>query len=310
MPMIETIANFCLEYIGQLEGEIATKQSEADELRVKNQELMAENTRLTDLTRMLLSSPAFSTFLNDLSGADAPASLPDLSQSQSQRAAMQTQSNAPRKDVNPNQVNAHQAQDQRQNDMHVGLTMIPEESSYDYTSESLNTGYTESMDFGGLYDAQVYAVTSLPQGPAVDSSDFTMLHGKPSNFVGSCPDIGDAKDEPTTFEHMPSVPKMETPEPVETPHQEDNLDTTDPAFALFVDQPPSTLTPTPVTIAPEDRIFGDIECEKAFGRVEIVIPEDTAESAEVSSATLERFERLCSRLEVSSARIAAVTGRL
>ena len=279
---------------------------------MKNEQLLAENTRLTDLTRMLLSSSAFSTFLNDLSGTGAPASMPEISRPETQTPTPRPQSSTPRKDVNPNQYNSQQAPNQQQNDMHVGLTMIPEESSFDYTTlGTVNGGYNENLDFGGLYDAQVYAVTSLPQGPAVDSIEFSMLHGKSSNFVGFYPESDDMKDEPATIERMPTVAKIEMPEPIDTPSSEDDIDISDPAFALFNDQPSTDSSLPQSNVAPEHRIFGEIELEKAFGRVEIVLEEEHGENGneEVGSATLERFERLCSRLEASSARVAAVTGR-
>ena len=186
--------------------------------------------------------------------------------------------------------------------------MIPEESSFDYpATESANTGYTDNMDFG-LYDAQVYAVTEVPQGPAVDTMLFANLHGKSSNFVGPWPSIDDAKDEPLPIESMPStVGKMQMPEPIETPSENLDIDASDPAFALFIDQPILSSTAPSSAVAPEDRIFGEIELEKAFGRVELIVEDESNDSAEISSATIERFERLCSRLDAASARILAIT---
>ena len=295
------------EYIGQLEGEIAAKSQEADELRAKNEALMVENARLGDLTRMLLSSPAFSSFLADLSGTGAPNPITDLSRLQSHASTSQSQPSAARKDVNPNQVAPRQTQPQGQNN----LTMIPEESSFDYTTtESANTGYTDNMDFG-LYDAQVYAVTEVPQGPAVDTMRFANLHGKSSNFVGPCPSVDDIKDEPLTIESMPpAVGKMEMPEPIETPIVDLDIEASDPAFALFIDQPIPSSTAPLCAVAPEDRIFGEIELEKAFGRVELIVEDESKDSEEISSATIERFERLCSRLDAASARILAITPHL
>ncbi len=268
---------------------------------------MVENARLGDLTRMLLSSSAFSTFLADLSGTGAPNPLPELSQSQSHGSTSRSQPSAPRKDVNPNQVAPRQPQTQGQNNSHVGLNMIPEESSFDYNAtESATTGYTDNMDFG-LYDAQVYAVTAVPQGPAVDTMLFANLHGKSSNLVGPCPSVDDVKDEPLPIESMPpTVGKMEMPQPIETPSEDLDIDTSDPAFALFIDQPISS-TALPCAVAPEDCIFGEIGLEKAFGRVELVVEDESNDSREVSSATIERFERLCSRLDAASARILAIT---
>ena len=302
-------ADLCLEYIGQLEGEIAAKASEADDLRAKNEELVAENTRLTDLTRMLLSSPAFSTFLNDLSGSGASASTPELSRVQSQTPASRPQTATPRKDVNPNQSTPRPTSSQNSN-LQVGMTMIPEETSFQYhANESANNGWTDSnMDFGGLYDAQVYAVTEVPQGPAVDSMSFAMLHGKTSNFVGSY-SSDDTKDEPAEIEPMPALAaKVDIPEVTECPPQDIDLDVSDPTFALFLDQPsPSSEF---AAIEPEDRVFGEIELEKAFDRLELVIAEDPNESLEISSETIERFERLCSRLDAASMRVCAITSHL
>lgn len=297
------------EYIGQLEGEIAAKASEADDLRAKNEELVAENTRLTDLTRMLLSSPAFSTFLNDLSGTGAPASMPEMSRPQSQIPGSRPQSATPRKDVNPNQSTPRPLPAQDLN-THVGMTMIPEENSRQYTAtESANNGWTDAnMDFGGLYDAQVYAITEVPQGPAVDSMSFAMLHGKTSNFVGSCYS-DDSKDDPAEIEPMPALAeKIELPGVIERRLQDVDLDVSDPAFALFIDQP--CTSSRPAAMKPGDHIFGEMELEKAFGRLELIIAEDPNEPQEISSATIEKFERLCSRLDAASSRVAAITSHL
>ena len=270
---------------------------------------MAENTRLTDLTRMLLSSPAFSTFLNDLSGTGAPASMPETSRVQSQTPASRPQSAAPRKDVNPNQITPQPTPSQNSN-THVNMMMIPEENSFQYNAtESANNGWNDSsMDFSGLYEAQVYAVTEVPRGPAVDSMSFAMLHGKTSNFVGSY-SRDDSKDEPAEIELMPALSgKVEMPEPIERRSQDVDIDLSDPTFALFIDQPRTSSKPA--AVEPEDCIFGEIELEKGFGRLELVIAEDPDESQDISSATIERFERLCSRLDAASTRVAAITSHL
>ena len=188
--------------------------------------------------------------------------------------------------------------------------MIPEENAFQYNAaESANSGWTgANMNFRGLYDAQVYAVTEVPQGPPVDSIDFAMLHGKSSNFVGSYPSE-DSKDEPAEIEPMPVLAeKALTPEVIESRPQEVDIDVSDPAFALFIDQP--CTTSKPAATEPEDCIFGEIQLEKAFDRLELVIAEDSNEATEVSSASIERFERLCSRLDAASSRVAAITSHL
>lgn len=235
--------------------------------------------------------------------------MPEISHPQSQTPASRPRSAAPRKDVNPHQSTPQPLPSQNSN-THVGMTTIPEENSFQYNAtESANNGWTDrNMDFGGLYDAQVYAVTEVPRGPAVDSMSFAMLHGKRSNFVGSYSSDA-SKDEPAEIEPMPvPIEKVEMPELIGSRPQEVDIDVSDPAFALFINQPCTSSKPS--AVKPEDCIFGEIELEKAFGRLELVIAEDPNESQEISSATIEKFERLCTRLDAASIRVAAITSHL
>ncbi len=268
---------------------------------------MAENTRLTDLTRMLLASPAFSTFLNDLSGSVPSSSAPPQSSS-SQTPTLKTehtQSHLP-KDINPHQVVTQQTQNTQQNSEHVGMTLMPEQT-VDYTTfDTSNPGWTDnSMDFS-LYDAQVFAVTEIPRGPTFDQLNAEILSGKSSNTVGLY-DKNNGKFDAPAIELMPSIPSEaeDIPEAVDS-NDEVDFDESDPAFALYAS--PSTSHSTPSQ--PQEQIFGSIGLEKAFGRVEIVLEDDPCEDEQVSSATMERFQRLCSIVEAASERIAAVTSHL
>ena len=304
---MNTYANTPLEYIGQLEGEIAAKAAEADDLRAKNEELMAENTRLTDLTRMLLASPAFSTFLNDLSGGvpSAPAQASSPAQTPTMKTE-QTQSHI-HKDVNPHQVAAQQAQNSQQNDRQVGMTLIPEQT-IDYTAfDTSNPGWIDNnMDFS-LYDAQVFSVTALPQGPSLDElrSELSsvMLSGKSLNFVGSY--TPDGKNDGPIIELMPTTPSVaEDAIPAIGSTDDIGCDESDPAFALYADTP-SNLQRAPVQS--EEPLFGSIGLEKAFGRVEITLEEELCGDEQVSSVAMEKFQRLCSVMEEAFERISAVT---
>ena len=271
---------------------------------------MAENTRLNDLTRMLLASPAFSTFLEDLSGSVPSAPIQGSSSAQTQTMKTeQTQPHIP-KDVNPHQVVTQQTQNSQQNDQRVGMTLIPEQT-IDYTTfDTSNSAWTENnMDFS-LYDAQVFTVTELPQGPSLDQLRSEMsseiLSGKSSNFVGSHA-IG-GKDETPVIELMPTTSSQaEDALPVIEPTDDIDLDESDPAFALYTDGP-STSQRAP--IQSEEPIFGSIRLEKVFGRVELVPEEDPCDDEQVSCATLEKFQRLCSVLEEASERISAITSHL
>lgn len=299
------------EYIGQLEGEIGAKDKECEDLRKKNESLQAENIRLTDLTHMLLGSPHFQPFLDELSRNPEVASLSTPFQGpRSQASEPPSQSSNRPQDISPNQVNR---QSQVPRNTQVGLTMIPEEPTFDYTSNLLiNTGYTNNMNFGGLYDPQVCAVTSVPQGPAVDTPNFGgILSGKSSNFVGPCPLPDDDKDEQPFVDAMPvATANSSMLDLIESPTEDVTIDVSDAALALFSGTASPSSQSSPID-APEECIFGDIELDKAFGRIELQ-PTDTPTDAayhttEISLAVLERFERLCARCDALSTRVATRT---
>lgn len=269
---------------------------------------MAENTRLTDLTRMLLASPAFSTFLNDLSGSVPSSSAPVQASSSGQTPTMKTeQASSLHKDVNPHQMALQQTQNSQSNDQHVGMILMPE-PSVDYTAfDTNNPGWTNNnMDFS-LYDAQVFAVTELPQGPSFDQLNSDILSGKSSNTARSYA-ADDCKDDAPVIELMPNLSsEIEDVSDANASNDDFGFDESDPAFALFADCPSTShLTPT----EPQEQIFGSIGLEKAFGRVELVLEDDLCDDEQVSSATMERFQRLCSIMEAASERISAVTSHL
>lgn len=300
---------FPLEYIGQLEGEIAAKSAEADGLRVKNEELMAENARLSDLTRMLLSSPAFSTFLSDLSGNGVAPASSSPSGSKPQPSTVKVEATPViRKDVNPHQL-ANQSIDARQDVAQIGMTLIPE-TTLDYGAlESTSNAWTEgAMDFS-LYDAQVFTITELPQGPAVDQPNPSILSGKSTYSATSYATSDESKHEIPVVERMP-VPETDEPVPEETEMGRDDIDfdESDPAFALFANCPPRATSMMAPSVDDEPALFGTIELDKAFGRLELVIEDDQSDgvgSGDISPATMITWERLCSALEASSNRVAS-----
>lgn len=297
------------EYIGQLEGEIAAKSAEADDLRVKNEGLMAENTRLADLTRMLLSSSAFSTFLNELSSSGVASSsasaAPVLTTLSSPVRPEQPPYNS-RKDVNPHHAAQLQAHLQESGPQ-IGMALMPETNLTYPAFDSTNNAWGNNMDLS-LYNAQVFSVTELPQGPAVDEIDTGILSGKSSNIVSSYL-AAEFKDEAPAIERMPGTEKTEAvSEAVSdavSSWDDVDLDESDPAFALFADCPPADL----FTLENSDILFGGIELDKAFGRLELVVEDEASGEFEISTVTMEKFERLCSILEASSERVTAMTCR-
>lgn len=191
--------NTFLEYIGQLENEVAQKAQEANELRIQNRQLMEENTRLTDLTRMLLSSQSFSGFLQELSQS---GNVPTLSQPQPSQAQKQSQSQPIQQQSQPQpsrkDVSSHEASRQMssQNHMQVGMTLIPETpidmSIFDNHS---SWNHVPSSDF------QVYSLTDMPEPPKIDLSN---LSGKSSQSSFKAP-MSTTKDLPVLSSQSQSV---------------------------------------------------------------------------------------------------------
>lgn len=283
----------CTEYIGQLEGEIAQKTVEADELRLRNQQLTAENSRLTDLTRMLLSSSHFSSFLDELSASGG--SMPSLTQNASAQQQPSQQS-LPRKDVNTSQ---------HPNNVQAGLAMIPE-SPYEFDNGgSTSNGWASSSNLG--FDQQVYAVTAIPEEPVVNVDS---LRGK--SIIEPLSSYGSTKEENPEADSMPEVlTKTQLPDPAEMPviDEDVHFDESDPALALYGGQGSTTsrVAAMETAVDAEGCIFGDIASENALGRIEI-ISGNTQYRGEPSAAAVERFERMCLRMEEIGARIDAAIG--
>ena len=151
-----------------------------------------ENNRLTDLTRMLLSSQAFSGFLQELSHSGVPAqpqrtsAQPAMQERIQQQPPQQHQHQ--RKDVNPNDASRQMNHQQPQ----VGMALMPETNvDLSLFSSSWNSGLNAS-------DFQVFAVTELPADPILDLSN---LSEKPTSpYVATKPDV--SKTRPS----LPDIP--------------------------------------------------------------------------------------------------------
>ncbi|KAI4250721.1 MAG: hypothetical protein LQ352_005287 [Teloschistes flavicans] len=292
------------EYIGQLEGELATKTAEADDLRAKNQDLMAENTRLTDLTRMLLESPAFSTFLNDLSGTNSQHSTTPTQYVQSTPVPKAEEV----KPDPPKDLSSHQPAQQSQigHDAQVGMVLMPDQYTNYGTGSS---AWADSADLA-LYDAQVYAVTSMPEGPADDHLETSFLGGKSSGALGLF-HSHDAKVEGPVIEY-PSLPTEDAKDLptiiAETDKQETEAaasesNNSDPAFALY----DSVTRPMGARTAPEKN---SVKLEKPVEHIKLTVTNDGSEDGEVSIAALRKFANFCANMEGPSQRVAAITSHL
>ncbi|CAM1510455.1 Fc.00g007900.m01.CDS01 [Cosmosporella sp. VM-42] len=270
------------EYIGQLESEIANKVNENGDLRSQNRALMEENKRLSDLTRMLLSSPSFSGFLDNLS--NDPSALSQASAMKVEPLQQQQEQQQLPKDVNP--YSAQQSQQQQ-----IGMAMIPEQTM-DFSMLSIDSAYT--------FQPQVFVVDT-PEAPAIDTS---ILSGKTSNFVESSFESDEDKIEMPIIERP--IEKAQAPEPVEIAPMDDEFES-DPEFALYhseptaVSQEPKELDTDSLTNVD---IFGGIESEKVLARYDLI---DATEEEATAAFTMARVQRISANIESVVSRLELLT---
>ncbi|KAI9368761.1 hypothetical protein BJX61DRAFT_522564 [Aspergillus egyptiacus] len=283
------------EYITQLESEVAARTNEANELRLQNRALYEENTRLTDLARMLLSSPNFSQFLDEtnVNGLPQPQQ-PQQSQPQPQPQAPAI-SQPPMQQVNiPKEPTSNHAQQEFPlQQASQGMVMVPSQgldvSTMNMNGGGWNTGI--DMNFG---NAPVFAVLEVPEPPLLDTD---ALSGKPSSFLGvDLPRIATGKDS-SFSESFRSVEESEEQVTVDIGELGVEVDESDPVLALFADQPKQAAKENP-----SDFSFGGIETGKPFG-FELVVENDAQSAAS-------RFTYLCHSMEAAFQRVSLMTAHL
>ncbi|RGP64113.1 hypothetical protein FLONG3_9659 [Fusarium longipes] len=257
------------EYITQLETEIANKVSENGDLRAQNRALMDENKRLTDLTRMLLSSPSFSNFLDNLSSNPAAAQqTPQL------KVEPQPEQRQVPKDINP--YNAQQSSQHQ-----IGMAMIPEQNM-DFSMLTLDGSFN--------FQPQVFVVDT-PEVP--DVIDAAVLSGKSSNFVEPIFDIEEEKLEVPAIERP--VAKPEVSEPVDAAPIDAEFES-DPEFALFHTEA-ATTAESPKEFDSEGLshvdIFGGVESDKVLARLELIDAGEQECTAALAMARVQRISACC-----------------
>ncbi|KAJ3497780.1 hypothetical protein NLG97_g1634 [Lecanicillium saksenae] len=259
------------EYISQLESERDNKDEEVTRLRQSNRALMEENKRLSDLTRMLLSSPSFSNFLDHLSTNSA--AIP--------QAPVKVEAQPEEQAQVPKDVNPYGNQSQQQ----IGMAMIPEQTM-DYSMLALD-GYN--------FQPTVFVVDT-PEIPA--PIDAALLSGKTSNFVESFTE--DEKVEAPVIER----PVQTEAEPIEAAPVDDKFES-DPEYALFHAQPsvPASESPVCEGLSHID-IFAGVDAEKALSRFELV---DATEEEHTAAYAMARVQRISASAESVVARLELLT---
>lgn len=247
---------------------------------------MEENTRLTDLTRMLLSSQAFSGFLNELSGTALPSSSHSLRQSQ-------PQSQPTKKDINPYQV-ARQMHDQQQ----IGMATIPE-ISLDFPLIDQNVSASSWNAGVGSNNFSVYSLTNIPAGPALDIEQLSGKKGEDETF--RAPEAIN-KDMPI-IEYAKScveVAELATTPSLNNGRADTELD--EKAFSLYAERRP---TPSRSSPHPAHAVARTVDPKEVNPPVA-----QTLDTSRSEAAAMARLSLMCSRIDSVSARIAAVTSHL
>lgn len=246
---------------------------------------------------MLLSSPSFSNFLDQLSSN--PSLLPGAPP-QTAPAAEQRQPEAARQP--PKDVNPYLAQQQLQH-QRIGVAMIPE-PTIDFSTLNL-----EADTFN--FQPQVFAVLETPEVPL--SIEASVLSGKESNFVGpqyDVPEDDEKVDMPVIERPAVAEEKKVTAPPAEPVEERvDEEFESDPTFALYHStsaSPSESKPPAEIDIdsLSNIEIFGGIESEKFLARYELV--DASAEDASVA-VSMARVQRQFARLEHVMARLESLT---
>ncbi|KAF1954786.1 hypothetical protein CC80DRAFT_517376 [Byssothecium circinans] len=285
------------EYIGQLEGEVAIKVQEANELRTQNLALMEENARSRAFIERLLRHQAFTPFLEELSRDEAVQPKPVMS---TMSSASTTPTPTPvRKEPSMYANQQFNGMPSQPETRHIGMALIPE-TPLDMSMLNIN-GNSWGMNNNSSFtyqQPQVFAVLELPEGP-VNPIDTDALSGKGYSSIFSIEDSAD--------EVKPDFPVIERP--VESsPAVEVDEEEQDPEFDLYYSSPAPSSSSSTVAAAPlenHDNLFGDASPEKVFAHFELFISDEAADER-----LMARFERQCARMNTVYERIAALTSYL
>ena len=260
---------------------MAARTNEAHELRLQNRALYEENARLNDLARMLLGSPHFANFLNDMPDNNVPPTQGHQPQQLSRPPAPQPNMQAPL----PSDANVNRPQ--MQHNPQVSMVMVPNQGM---EASMLNNGGWNSgidMNFG---NTPVFAVLDVPEGPVFDME---ALSGK--SFSPIAVSEGPKGEMPAL--NFPASHASTSGSDIGVANPDVEIDESDPAFALFSD------SPVPATVG-QDLVFEGVPA-KQNSPFELVV-----DSAEVSIAAKNRFNFLCSSIEAAFQRVSSFTSHL
>lgn len=287
-----------IEYISQLEGEVAAKASEVNDLKMENRALAEENARFRALAEKLLRHQAFHPFLDELSRDPALAeSLSKMAQGPS------TQSQAPdTKDVDP--YSTHTQSFVPQDNQHVGMALVPE-PQVDFSSLNIggNGSWVMQQAHGlPMFQPQVFAVLEVPEPEPLD---LTAIAGKGEPVLASFDeekaDYPELEVPSTIKDDVPSIPESKAAVEPTDEEKEWDFPEDDESVALYANtrstpKPASSESPIPFAIATAALT------EKPH--FELIVM-----SEEHNTRLQERLEKMIAKLDVTCNRIAVLTAR-
>jgi type II secretory pathway pseudopilin PulG len=276
------------EYIGQLEGEVAMKVNEANELRAQNRLLMEENARSRAFIERLLRHQAFTPFLEELSRDESLQSKAPMTSMPSTATPVTT---APA----PTQFQQQQFNGMSQaENTHVGMTMVPE-PQIDFAMLNLNNNNNNGNNWGAnngfnFQQPVAFAVTELPEGPS-NPLDIEAMSGKGYSAILN------AEDDSPVEEVKADYPVIERPIQSESAvaHEAEEEDA---EYDLYYSSAPSAASSAPL----EDQEALFTNPEKAFAHYSLVISDESNEAR-----LAERLERKIAAMSPVMQRIADIT---
>lgn len=277
------------EYIGQLEGEVAMKVNEANELRTQNRLLMEENARSRAFIERLLRHQAFGPFLEELSRDEAL-------QPKAPMASMPTTSTPAVAAPAPAPFQNQQFSDEN---LHVGMTMVPE-TQIDFSMLNLNNnGNNWGANNGFTYQQpRVFAVLEVPEGPA-NPLDTEAMSGKGYSAIFNAEDdspLDEVKPDYPVIEHHVKSEKCATVVEEEEVEEDSEYD--------LYNFSPARATSTPsAPLENHENLFTNPE--KALAHFALTISDEAEETR-----LAERLERRIAAMEPVLQRLAALTSML
>jgi hypothetical protein len=284
------------EYIGQLEGEVAMKVNEANELRAQNRLLMEENARSRAFIERLLRHQAFTPFLEELSRDESLQMKAPMTAIPSSSATV-TAAPAPAFQPQP-QFNAISQPENPQ----VSMTMAPE-PQIDFAMLNLNNSNNANGNWNvnngfNFQQPVTFAVTELPEGPS-NPLDTQAMSGKGYSA------IFDAEDDASMEEVKADYPVIKSPvqstQSAATPL--DEAEEEDDEYDLYYSSPARTITAASAPLEEQEVLFTNPE--KTFAHYSLVLSDEANEAR-----LAERLERKIAAMTPAMQRISDITSML